>query len=658
MKNKIAHMEGLGVESAFVYDFASRGSLFTADAVYCGMGTNTEEEARSSLFLAGEAAFDRLPEIEEGTAVCIAENQTVAAVCRAEGGKWQGETGPVSVCAILVIRRQEEGNSEDPAELALRVFHKGDSVRFLRGGDYVRLSELLALAHRERGEEGPLLYMENSEYATVGTEGYRLRGRLSDMQAGREYSLHVTVSDGRRERTRTEYPIAPDGSIAAEIPLEEGANYIACTVRENGKALEEKSGHIVFRKKAGKSPKQLIMWAEQYVNADVTNSVEKIERLTARAKQAGITAFALDLKGVEGYCSYKKATRTHVKYMTCTVNPGKQITMEIDFLEEFIKAAHRLGLKVYGSFNFFVEGNIAAGDYAIRLPDTHPEWAEVLHAPEDGGKLQSVLTTKKNSVLCYVNPGNREVWEFEVERVREVLDHYEVDGIIMDRTRYDNQYADFSELTRGMFERSLAGQGKTLENWPEDIYRFAEDGSMVFGKYYLEWLTFRSGIIREFALYLREIIQEYREKEHREIALAAYVGSWYDLYYQNGVNWASKEFCCHDMLKFPLQELYTQEYGKTSYLEAIDFLMIGCYYDTRELVEKYATLGNLVTNNEIPIIASLSLPDLQGEESLCAAVGACLDYSDGLMVFDLCYTNWEELSNAIGAAEGTGRHQD
>lgn len=201
-------------------------------------------------------------------------------------------------------------------------------------------------------------------------------------------------------------------------------------------------------------------------------------------------------------------------------------------------------------------------------------------------------------------------------------------------------------------------QGKTLENWPEDIYRFAEDGSMVFGKYYLEWLTFRSGIIREFALYLRKIIQEYREKEHREIALAAYVGSWYDLYYQNGVNWASKEFCCHDMLKFPLRELYTQEYGKTSYLEAIDFLMIGCYYDTRELVEKYATLGNLVTNNEIPIIASLSLPDLRGEESLCAAVGACLDYSDGLMVFDLCYTNWEELSNAIGAAEGTGRHQD
>lgn len=34
--------------------------------------------------------------------------------------------------------------------------------------------------------------------------------------------------------------------------------------------------------------------------------------------------------------------------------------------------------------------------------------------------------------------------------------------------------------------------------------------------------------------------------------MAAYVGSWYEVYYQNGVNWASNQFKYDDRLSFQI----------------------------------------------------------------------------------------------------------
>ena len=304
-------------------------------------------------------------------------------------------------------------------------------------------------------------------------------------------------------------------------------------------------------------------------------------------------------------------------------------------------------MHVYGSFNFFVEGNIASNDYAINLPVNHPDWAEVLYSPESHGQCRSVLELDKGSMLCYVNPANEDVCSFELERVREVLDNYEIDGIIMDRTRYDNQYADFSDISRARFERYLAQKGKRLEHWPEDVYTFEQEKNMVWGPLYKEWLAFRSNMVREFAAKLRKVVEEYQKQQNRNIVLAAYVGAWYDLYYQNGVNWASEDFVYQEMLKFPVPELYTEEYAQTSYLKYIDFLMIGCYYDQVSMIEKYVTIGNIVTNQKVPVIASLSLPHLDSEKKLCSATEACVELSDGVMFFDLCYTLWEKLSEAL-----------
>lgn len=122
--------------------------------------------------------------------------------------------------------------------------------------------------------------------------------------------------------------------------------------------------------------------------------------------------------------------------------------------------------------------------------------------------------------------------------------------------------------------------------------------------------------------------------------MAAYVGSWYEVYYQNGVNWASNQFKYDDRLSFPDSEIYGKSYNRTSYLGNLDFLMIGTYYKTPKEVNRYITLGNILTCGQVPLLGSMSLPDLSVSDQ-GKVFGASLKNSSGLMIFDNCYVDWE-----------------
>lgn len=691
-------LEGLGIETAFVYDFTSHGDLFPIDYVSItaeeekgtflngkevqGKGENNPGDykiKKEALYLLTKEQIEglTLSMMRDCLVLCLDENQTVAdsylvldktIYCytqNTEGFLYKIKEASVVLIVNIegmtksleqdVLENQKAINPSDYlnglAKSVVDSFLKGDVVRYKFGVNYLSTTDLQALITKRMDPFSVYLKMQSKEYATVEEDRFLLEGQLVHFNLNKKYELKITYGDGRNENWQEKREVLVEECFSVTVPLKIGANYIDCVMMENGIELtDSKTTHIVFYKEKGFNPKEVIMWAEQYVNANTTNSVEKIESLIDTAKEAGITAFSLDVKGCEGYTAYKKATLSHAGYMTETKNPKKAITMEIDFLEEFVKASHARGLKVYASFNFFVEGNIASNDFAIDLPNTHPEWAEVLYVPEDQGELKSVLETKRNCMLCYVNPANKEVQDFELLRVKELLDHYEVDGVVMDRTRYDNQYADFSEVTRLQFVEYLKVKGLELKNWPQDIYSFDAEQKMVFGPLYLTWLTFRSGIIKGFAKRLRNLVDDYAKEQNRPIALAAYVGSWFDLYYQNGVNWGSKDFSYNERLNFPVSKLYTKEYSKTSYVDYIDFLMIGCYYETAEMIEKYTTIGNIVTNHQVPMMASMSLPHLATEEALKIGTKACIDFSDGTMIFDLCYTDWSTLPGALKEA--------
>ncbi len=60
------------------------------------------------------------------------------------------------------------------------------------------------------------------------------------------------------------------------------------------------------------------MWVEQFPNAKVLVNREAVSAMIKNVKSADFTAIGLDVKGPEGYVSYRKNDLSHCPYYTAT----------------------------------------------------------------------------------------------------------------------------------------------------------------------------------------------------------------------------------------------------------------------------------------------------------------------------------------------------
>ena len=647
----IKNIDGLVVETSFVYDFVSRGETKPIGSINPEQAGNlVKGHDVVLLFTQGKHILLDNSILIRKVAIVADKNMVVTEIINLAVQEPMDFIVPRD-CFVLLACDSGSETAEIGTFFAEK-FKSGDSIKLKIHNKQVTIPEILTLAGQTDELPASLVLSTKEIFTTVDSK-IKIEGNIQHTHKEENYSIIIKQYDPHGQLIEEVHgKLEEDYRFSEDISVNDGVNYIDVELLDSNNTQTSIRSVIVFKKinPLKRSEKHVVMWVEQFVNGKSLNSIDKIELMINTAKAAGITEFALDLKGCEGFAAYKKTTLSNAPYMTNTKDPKKKKEVEeihIDFLEEFIQIAHSKGMKVYGSINFFVEGNNATKDYAIDVPNTHPEWAEVLQAPEDGGELKSVLETKRNAMLLYVNPANDQVQEYQLKRAEEVLLNYEIDGLIMDRARYDNQYADFSEVSRIKFEAYLNSMGKKLENWPGDAFSINKEGVMTQGQHYIHWIEFRSSVIQQFSNKLKELVDRYRSLTNRDIKLAAYVGSWYEIYYQNGVNWADESFVYNKRLNFPTEELYTREYAKMSYINNLDFIMIGCYYDTKEQIEKYVTLGNILINNKINLIGSISLPDLKTPDELKEGFRTTLDNSDGTMIFDLCYTDWNTLTPAM-----------
>ena len=516
-------------------------------------------------------------------------------------------------------------------------FHVGDVVKLRIDGEVHSLDKVIAFS---KGSIPPQIELDNDFLFTVVGSKTTLSGCIANYDKKANYQLFI------ENRTETK-PVAvtTKGLFRNQLTLNDGTNFFNWILKKEGKEITRKSVAI-FSKVPNQQQSELVMWVEQFPNAKVLTNREAVATMVNNVKKAGFTSIGLDVKGPEGYVSYRKNDLSKTPYLTATKNPNKQVKDDgFDLLEVVLQEAHKIGLKVYTSFNFFTEGNITVNDYAIL--HEHKDWEEIVQRPEDKGKLLKITESTRGKeaakgkllALAFVNPSNKEVQDFQLLRVEEVLKYYDIDGIVLDRCRYDNLYADFSHVTRNAFEEYLEKEGKILENFPADAFKIDKEGTLVKGQFFKEWITFRSQTICDFTRRIRSLVDKYKTEKNPDLKMAAYVGSWYEVYYQNGVNWASNQFKYDDRLSFPDSEIYGENYNKTSYLNNLDFLMIGTYYKTPKEVNRYITLGNILTCGQIPLLGSMSLPDLSVSDQ-GKVFGASLKNSSGLMIFDNCYVDW------------------
>lgn len=544
---------------------------------------------------------------------------------------WTGPTTLEIPDGGYVLTAQDDSYAANYIKRYLAVhFKAGDQIKLRKNGEVVSIRDVMsgngAIAR---------LVLDNDSMYTVTDQQTIITGRIMNMDNPAATTLFI---DGKQE------PFGADGSFSVPVSLNSGTNYVDIAVMKNGK--EQDKRHIVVFSRPGFAPeKEVILWVDQAANARKFQSSEQVQAFLKKAKDIGVTTIIFDVKGVEGFASYKKNDLTGRPYVSEIKAPEKAgSNPNLDLLQEFVIHGHELGLKVHASLNVFAEGSIAHNEYAVL--DQHLDWEERVYVPENNGEIKRLRESAKKGLVAFVNPSNDEGRAYQLKTFEEVIKNYDVDGVVHDRGRYDNETADFSDITRIKFEQFLQARGKHLQNWPNDIYHY-EQNTRVYGSLIQEWWEFRSQTIKSFFGEVKALVDSYEASTGRTIQVSSYVGSWYETYYLNGVNWGSPDFRYDERLGFPDKSVYTPDYYDTGYIEYLDFLMIGAYQTTSKEVKKYITLGNIVTNGEVPLYAGISLVNVQSPSMQREVFQAGLSTTNGLMLFDASQINWPIAAAAL-----------
>jgi uncharacterized lipoprotein YddW (UPF0748 family) len=297
---------------------------------------------------------------------------------------------------------------------------------------------------------------------------------------------------------------------------------------------------------------------------------------------------------------------------------------------------------------------IPARGYVLSGHGAAADWLRKSVAPGARVTLGPVETRMEPSsahdIFAFANPANPDVWNYELAAVREIVTNYDVDGIVLDRTRYDDLSEDFSDYSRAGFQQMI---GHPVAHWPEDIYTYVPNGYGVArrpGPLYRPWLGYRAQRIMAFTRAAAQVARTIRPG----VTVAMYVGAWYPVYYDEGANWASPSVR-------PSYDWIGDDWVSSGLAPLLDYLVIGLYYRPITIPEAIrehksstisiqgsALLGNKLVHGDTPVVGSVLAPLYAGHPGrLNSAIRVSGAITHGTIVFDLVYLNTLNLWTAL-----------
>ncbi len=404
---------------------------------------------------------------------------------------------------------------------------------------------------------------------------------------------------------------------------------------------------------------QYYVWVEIDANKKRILNSAVFEQTLKKCVLAGIGTVILSVKDTTGFCLYHSSFVPHYSKFDSDFE-------NTDYLRAYLTLAHQYGVKLCAGIDVFSEGRVQQRN-SLSPGFSHPMWQTQIYGLDETGnpkiqKVSDVASIQTTGSIddfheIFVNPVLEEVQDYELSIIRELLENYELDGIVLDRARFVGLSSDFSDAARAKFEEF---SGRKVASWPEDIYRYTsgESGLQVeYGPDFGKWIIFRAQVIKNFMVKVRQVVDQAKHK----VKFIDYTGSWYPLYYLVGANWAGQRYITED---YPGVD--GTEYTKTAYAEYLDTLLSGFYYSdvTRRDAEKsgqpaywYSVEGSgdlveQVVGNTVPYVGSLFLKQYEKSgENFRKAVEMCFQKSSGCMLFDLCYLDdydWWEYAHIDG----------
>ncbi len=328
-----------------------------------------------------------------------------------------------------------------------------------------------------------------------------------------------------------------------------------------------------------------------------------------------------------------------------------------DYLQTFIDEGHKLGLRIHAAINTFTAGDrylYGLGEQGLLFRDSSKKsWATSVNL-ESG--ITNVLDINSDTYwIKFLNPVNEDVQNYILSILGD-LATYEVDGIFLDRCRFDDLASDFSDYTRMKFENYM---GQKVENYPNDIM---VPGTPTYPlpsplpKYFKKWLEFRAKIIHDFVVKAREKVKSIND----DIQFGVYVGAWYSSFYGVGVNWASPKY--NTASTYPAWA--TSDYKNYGYADHLDFILLGAYASADKIygsgewtVQGFCSNAKNLLLGDVkyaggPDVGNWAIPaGTDVNAAVTNTVDAAINAGDGYFLFDIrhlkMYDYWDEVKTGI-----------
>ena len=392
------------------------------------------------------------------------------------------------------------------------------------------------------------------------------------------------------------------------------------------------------------SEKPRFMWIDAAANFPTfANSRENIARDLKRAYDSGITDVVVDVRPSMGDVLFNTSVVDQIKKLDYWSNTGYKYyerTATWDYLQAFIDEGHALGLRVHAAMNTFAGGCrylYGLGEQGLVFRDSSKKsWVTTILY---NGKLVNEMDCSDDAYATkFFNPANDEVQEFLLALIRD-LAKYNVDGIFLDRCRYDDYSSDFSDITKQKFEQYI---GTTVSGFPDAVYTSA---------YEKKWIAFRAQVIHDFIVKARQAVKSV----NNNIQFGVYVGAWYSEYYTYGVNWASPRYNAASHYSWA-----SQDWNKAGYADQLDFLLLGAYagvssiYGSNEWsCQGFCQLAREKLAGDVKFAGGPDVGNGTGWENggqanaVTQTIDACINASDGYFIFDMVHVRQYNYWNAI-----------
>lgn len=399
------------------------------------------------------------------------------------------------------------------------------------------------------------------------------------------------------------------------------------------------------------------VWIDAGANfLEFANSKQNIERDLQKAKDCGFTDIVVDVRPTTGEVLFKSDKCARLTAIGAWVTGGYKLvkrTATWDYLGAFIEIGHSLGLRVHAAFNTMTGGRsypYGLGNAGVLFSSSR-DWATVKNTSKG---LVNVMDDTSVSTKFF-NPANPEVQEYLLGLIGDLAAYSDLDGIFLDRGRYDDFTSDFSDISRAQFEKYI---GRSISSWPGDVLPSGTTSISSATELQKQWIEYRASVVREFMAKARAKVKAINPK----IKFGVYVGAWYSTYYQSGVNWASPEYK-------PTNFWASSTYSKTGYADLMDQMLLGAYASPGKVegssewtIEGFCSQGMSKIKGACPMVAcgpdvgnwdsSDAFTEAQENAAITASVAACLKSANGYFLFDMCHlrsgNKWQYVKAGLG----------